>query len=95
MWSFHDDIRQNLKKILSVLSAKDFDLKGFNSLAGLLFFNMSTIIFREEKILFPLMMETINKDSQELMLHELSEMKLPFVSIEFKSEKLTNSVNTE
>lgn len=81
MWSFHDDIRQNLKKILALLGSENFELKTFNTLAGLLFFNMSTIIFREERILFPIMMETLNENKQQQMLFELSEMGLPFVKI--------------
>lgn len=95
MWSFHDDIRQNIKKIQAVLNEDQFDIKGFNTLAGLLFFNISTIIFREEKILFPIMMETIDEGEQQLMLQELSEMKLPYVAIEIKSEKLANAVDTD
>jgi DUF438 domain-containing protein len=81
MWSFHDDIRQNFKKIITLLSSEHFELKEFNTLAGLLFFNISTIIFREEKILFPIMMETLDAPLMDRMLVELSEMKLPFVKI--------------
>ncbi len=81
MWSFHDDIRQNLKKILALLSAENFELKTFNTLAGLLFFNISTIIFREERILFPIMMETLNEETANQMLLELSEMGLPFIEV--------------
>jgi DUF438 domain-containing protein len=81
MWSFHDDIRQNFKKIIALLSSENFELKTFNTLAGLLFFNISTIIFREEKILFPIMMETLDFSLMDKMLVEMSEMKLPYVII--------------
>jgi DUF438 domain-containing protein len=81
MWSFHDDIRQNLKKIKSLLGNKKFNTKEFNTLTGLLFFNMYTIIFREERILFPLMMETLEAETLQQMLIESCQMGLPFQKI--------------
>ncbi len=87
MWSFHDDIRQNFKKIITLLSSGNFDLKTFNSLAGALFFNISTIIFREEKILFPIMMETLDTQLLDNMLVELNEMKLPFVELKLPVQR--------
>ena len=95
MWSFHDDIRLNFKKIIALLSSGNFELKTFNTLAGLLFFNISTIIFREEKILFPIMMETLDSDLMNKMLAELSEMKLPYIKIplDSKSPEETSSLS--
>ena len=40
MWSFHDDIRKNIRKAIGQLSGNDFDLKFFNRLVGDIFFNM-------------------------------------------------------
>lgn len=88
MWSFHDDIRQNFKKIIALLGSENFELKTFNTLAGALFFNISTVIFREEKILFPIMMESLDSDLMEKMRTELNEMKLPFVEIRRTSHSL-------
>ncbi len=81
MWSFHDDIRRNLKKMTSALQSEVIDLEEFNSLTGALFFNISTIIFREERVLFPIMMETIPEAVHEQMQLELEEMKLPMVEV--------------
>lgn len=53
MWSFHDDIRRNLREIMEELQTPGIDLKRFNRLAGDIFFNIYTIRFREERILFP------------------------------------------
>jgi hypothetical protein len=87
MWSFHDDIRRNFRKTIALASLEAFDLKAFNKYASLLFFNISTIIFREERVLFPLMMETFDSAIMDKMLQETSEMTLPFVKIELATKK--------
>ena len=81
MWSFHDDIRKNFKKTIDTLKAKDFDLQAFNKYSSKLFFNINTIKFREEKVLFPVIIETLDTSVLEKMLNETSEMGLPFVKI--------------
>ncbi len=63
MWSFHDDIRKNIKATIDCLEAETFDLRLFNKLSSRVFFNVHTIIFREEKILFPLMLENMGDES--------------------------------
>jgi len=88
MWSFHDDIRQNLKITIDSLEADNFDLKHFNKISSLVFFNIYTIIFREEKILFPIMNENIETDMLDDMLRQCHEMGLPFVKAKYK-EKTT------
>ncbi len=87
MWSFHDDIRKNFRKTIDLAKIETFDLKAFNKYASLLFFNISTIIFREEYVLFPLMLETFDENQMDKMLHETSEMTLPFVNIDIADLK--------
>ena len=79
MWSFHDDIRNNLKAIIKQLSDDDFDLKKFNRLSGDIFFNMLAIKFREERILFPMIMETVAEEDLNIMLSESTEIGFPYV----------------
>jgi len=100
MWSFHDDIRQNLKHIRSVLEKSELDLPRFNKLAGDLFFMMYAIKFREEKILFPVMMKSIPKREIKNMLYNSREMLFPYVRPEFKdlapekpADKPKNKIN--
>lgn len=78
MWSFHDDIRNNLKKLISLLSAQNFEIKTFNKLIGDVFFNMYAIKFREERILFPYMMETIAEDRINDLFEESLEIGFPY-----------------
>ena len=78
MWSFHDDIRRNLKAIVEELSGKPVDMKKMNRLAGDIFFNIYAIKFRDEKILFQRVMETISgKDLQSLLLQSM-ELEWPY-----------------
>ena len=70
MWSFHDDIRKNIKKTIDIIDAKEFDLMLFNKVSTVVYFNIKTIVFREEKVLFPTILETISKSDLNQMLKE-------------------------
>jgi len=82
MWSFHDDIRRNINKIIVELDADEFDLKSYNRIVGDIFFNMFAIKFREEKILIPVILETIPDKVLHTMLAESAEIGFPFVQAE-------------
>jgi DUF438 domain-containing protein len=92
LWSFHDDIRANLIKILSILKAEKFDLISFNNIVGKIYFNISTIVFREDRILFPLILETISSDKLLKFNRQVSEIGLPFADIS-KMEIIENEEN--
>ncbi|PKP08457.1 MAG: hypothetical protein CVU09_15555 [Bacteroidetes bacterium HGW-Bacteroidetes-4] len=79
MWSFHDDIRRNIKKIIETLNNEIIDLKEFNRWVGDVFFNMMTIKFREEHILFPYLLETMDETELNEKLAESSHMELPYI----------------
>ena len=87
MWSFHDDIRRNRKHLVSVLGKVELDLPRFNKLAGDLFFNMLAIKFREEKILFPLMLQTVPVEEINQMLDHSREFRYPYVRPEFSEDE--------
>ena len=87
MWSFHDDIRKNIKRTIELLKQQHFDLKEFNRVSSKVYFNIGTIIFREEKILFPIMSDTLNNDVFEDMLLQISEFDLHFVNVKIDKEK--------
>jgi DUF438 domain-containing protein len=96
MWSFHDDIRRNIKEIIQLLESENIDLSQFNHLAGLIFFNMYAIRFREEKILFPQILKTFSSDDLNQMLIESLSMDWPYVKPENKSNEMmmTDQKNT-
>ncbi|MCG8410295.1 MAG: PAS domain-containing protein [Bacteroidales bacterium] len=79
MWSFHDDIRRNIKTVLSNLQETEFDIKQFNRCVGDIFFNMLAIKFREEQILFPYILSTISKEQLNKMNHDGFEIGYPYI----------------
>jgi DUF438 domain-containing protein len=81
MWSFHDDIRRNIRKMIDSLTEGNIDLKEFNNLSGLIFFNLNTIILREEKIIFPIILETFPDETMQDMFQQTLEIGLPFAEI--------------
>lgn len=89
MWSFHDDIRRNLKEVIQLLGEENFDLKRFNRLAGDLFFNIYAIKFREERILFPIISEIIPENELNSLINESLEIGFPFIQPEIPIEKAT------
>ncbi len=80
MWSFHDDIRRNIKAVINELNKENPDVKSVNRLAGYIFFNMYAIKFREEKILFPRILETIPPEKLDELLLESAGLDWPYIS---------------
>jgi uncharacterized protein len=92
MWSFHDDIRKNLQEIISLLEEETPDLNRINRLTGDIFFNMTAIRFREEKILFPLIGETIKDGILNALLPECARIGFPFVQPEIPEEERSQEI---
>lgn len=97
MWSFHDDVRRNLKYLVQTIDSPDFDLNVFNRATGDLYFNAYAIKFREERILFPIVAEYIPEQEFERMITESMEIGFPFVrpKLPLKSSTLTIPENPE
>ena len=98
MWSFHDDIRLNIKKMIALLETGKFNLKEFNELAGIIFFNVSTIILREEKVIIPTLLETAEENELDEMLYEVKKLGFAYVKVSENStakKKLTGFENSE
>ncbi len=78
MWSFHDDIYRNLNRLIEKLKEMNSDTFNINQLFGIVFFNMLAIKSREEKILFPVIMESIPTEEIEGLFEESIELGYPF-----------------
>ncbi len=87
MWSFHDDIRRNIKAVITQLQEGNIELKIFNKCVGDIFFNMHAIKFREERILFPCILSTISESQLEKMNREGFELGYPFIQPNIKKDK--------
>ncbi len=80
MWSFHDDIRRDLRSLISMLSSGSSEIRSFNRLIGNVYFNMYAIKFREEAILYPYAAETIPPALLDELLPEITGSKIAEVS---------------
>lgn len=78
MWSFHDDVRRNIRYILTGLRNGIKDTRSFNRSLGDIFFNMRALKFREEKILFPTILETMSEKQLEQMNYEGALIGYPY-----------------
>jgi DUF438 domain-containing protein len=92
MWSFHDDIRRNIKKTLEILGKRPFDLKLFNETVSKVYFNISTIVFREEHVLFPILFESFNADLFRKMELQLQDFDLVYTDVQqaVKQHRISN-----
>jgi DUF438 domain-containing protein len=81
LWSLHDDVRRNVKKTIEILNAEVFDLQEFNKVSSRVYFDIHSIAFREEQILFPIILKTFENQLLEQILQQFSEYELQFVKI--------------
>ena len=87
MWSFHDDIIHNLKRLDEELALSIPDVRKINQLLGLVFFNMLAIKFREEKVLFPVILSCVPEQELEQLMPESLELDFPYYTPESIPEK--------
>jgi len=95
MWSFHDDIRRNLKEIAVELEKPATDLVRFNRLAGDIFFTIYAVRFREERILFPVISDFITESALNQLFTESMEIGFPFYQPEQVQVENENSASDE
>ncbi|BAI79592.1 conserved hypothetical protein [Deferribacter desulfuricans SSM1] len=91
MWSIHDDIRKNLKTLQKLIESDDSNIEQFNTFIGKIFFDMHTLIFRENHILYPICYKYIDKSKLEFALIEAIDIGFHFINIDksiLKSIKL-------
>jgi len=94
MWAFHDDIKRDIKEVISILEVQNLDdLSRLNRLIGDISFRITAIKFRDEKILFPHILDTISTEKVDGLLNQSKDLEYPFVKPEFgkKQEKLEES----
>ena len=78
MWSFHDQIRQNIRSILKLLKEHGNNSLEINQLVGDVFFHMLSIKFREEKILFPYILSVLGDKGLESIRSQALELGFPY-----------------
>ncbi len=79
MWAFHDDIRTYTNKCIDIFSQAQISLKEVNMLIGKFFFAVLPIIFREQYILHPVVIDTIDNKIIEQMMVQSFEIGFAFI----------------
>ncbi len=90
MWAFHDDIAENIKQTIELLDSEKFDLKKFNKISSKVYFNISTILFREEYVLFPVLYKYATANDFSQMIIETEQFPLEYAPFS-KTAHTTNS----
>jgi len=79
MWSFHDDFRQSLKVLSRLLQEEVVEEAALNREMGKLFFVVLPVIFREEKVVFPVAMRYLAEEVWAEMLAQSFETGWCFI----------------
>ncbi len=87
MWSIHDDIRRDMKELQEILSSETSDLARLNRLTGDIFYNIFSMAFREERLLYPYMQKLVPADEIEALWNESVESGFPYLNPDKKEEK--------
>ncbi len=88
MWSFHDDIKSDIKQVITILESLDIDdLSRINRLIGDISFRITAIKFRDEKILFPHILDTISSEKLDELLGQSKDLEFPFVKPNYDDQK--------
>jgi len=90
LWSVHDDARNEIGELQQMIKEKPWDLKRFNRLTGDLFFDLKTIIFREEKILLPAIVDAGLSVDLDALMPEVGEIGWSFIKSKPQKENAVN-----
>ncbi len=79
MWAFHDEIRDSTNKNIELLDNEHVDLKSLNKEIGRFFFAVLPVMFREDYILHPFVIETFNEQDFYEMLIQSFEIGFAYI----------------
>lgn len=88
MWSIHDDIRRNINELIENIASVKSDMKRLNRLTGDIFYNIYSIIFREERLLYPFVEKYIPAEEIEALWNESVESGFPYQNPDKKAERV-------
>ena len=86
MWSLHDDIRYSLKGIILILENQQGIWDQLNIEIGKFFFLTFGMIIKEERIVYPVAVETIPKEDWKKMHLQSFELPFPYIETPIKPE---------
>ncbi len=78
LWSIHDDVETTRKALIGSLKEDNPSIGGINRLLGLFYYQLTSLMEKEELILFPTSYEVIPTDKWSLMLVEANRIGYAF-----------------
>ena len=89
MWSIHDDVRHTIKQLENLMTVTPVNLMQFNTLIGRLFFDMRSMVLREERVLLPAMARLMDETMmQELSKDQFDESQVATASVRFENGRI-------
>jgi uncharacterized protein len=79
MWALHDAIRSQIKACTALFATDILDTTEIDRQLGMLYFALYGCIDKEERILFPLAMESLTSDEMKSLFSESFEYGFPFI----------------
>ena len=70
MWHLEDSIWPRLKDCMSMLSCTDWDYNLFNITYGQMYFLLGSLVFREDKILYPVAYKSLSITTQRQLMKD-------------------------
>lgn len=70
MWHLEDSIWPSLKDCRALLTMKEWDFKSFNRIYGQMYYLLGTLLYREEKILYPVAAASLPEALQRTLVKE-------------------------
>ncbi len=82
MWALHDDVRSAFSRLPALLDSEPVDAKATGALLGRLFFDAHALVFREEKVLFPIVAGLLDVGERRALYVESRAMGFCFLGPE-------------
>lgn len=96
MWHIQEGVLNNLKTLLKIIDIKPFDFKLFNKIYGNMYFKIGNLLYREEKILFPLAESLIKSEDLNKLFKDIEVLKTSFnvnLSDFYGGKNMSESIN--
>ena len=81
LWYIQDIVVDKLKKLVKILSATEPDFDTMFKISAEVFFDAYTLIFRENHVLIPVLLETVDTTKIDANFEQASEIGLTFVTL--------------
>lgn len=94
MWGVDDEIRVDLKNLMSLIKNSESDTKEISKKADAVIVSIEEMIFKEENILFPMALDTLSED-EWLNIAQEEKVEIGYCLYEPKKEWKPKRVNVE